>query len=244
MLKAFTQEVTMVLGADVTHPGFGEDVGKPSVAAVVASTNETYTEYVAEVRAQHKKVQESTSLKKKSKTQEIITDLGDMVLDLLEKFYTVNNKALPTLIIFYRDGVSEGQYKEVMKMEVEAIREACFEAYADKPIPPITYIIVGKRHHIRLFATNPADQAGRAKNVPTGTIADVKITHFSEFDYYLCSHGGIQGTSHPAHYDVLHDDSTLTSDQIQLFSFYLIFLYARCNRIVGIPCYWLEACAS
>ncbi|GAU87145.1 hypothetical protein RvY_00039-2 [Ramazzottius varieornatus] len=222
MLKAFTQEVTMVLGADVTHPGFGEDVGKPSVAAVVASTNETYTEYVAEVRAQHKKVQESTSLKKKSKTQEIITDLGDMVLDLLEKFYTVNNKALPTLIIFYRDGVSEGQYKEVMKMEVEAIREACFEAYADKPIPPITYIIVGKRHHIRLFATNPADQAGRAKNVPTGTvdfsrvrtqwipcekqarwgrgvcffssgtIADVKITHFSEFDYYLCSHGGIQ----------------------------------------------------
>lgn len=104
----------MVFGADVTHPGFGEDVGKPSVAAVVASTNETYTEYAAAVRAQYKKVQESTSLKKKSKTQEIITDLRDMVLDLLEKFYTVNNKALPTKIIFYRDGVSEGQYKEVI----------------------------------------------------------------------------------------------------------------------------------
>ena len=103
----------MVFGADVTHPGFGEDLGKPSVAAVVASLNDTYTEYAAEVRAQYKKVQETTSLKKRSKTQEIITDLRDMVLTLLEKFYKVNEGTPPEMIIFYRDGVSEGQYKEV-----------------------------------------------------------------------------------------------------------------------------------
>lgn len=37
-------------------------------------------------------------------------------------------------------------------------------------------------------------QVGKSGNIPAGTTVDTKITHPSEFDFYLCSHAGIQVT--------------------------------------------------
>ena len=36
------------------------------------------------------------------------------------------------------------------------------------------------------------DQVGKSGNIPVGTTVDVSITHPTEFDFYLCSHAGIQ----------------------------------------------------
>ena len=58
--------------------------------------------------------------------------------------------------------------------------------------PGITFIAVQKRHHTRLFAVDKKDQVGKAYNIPPGTTVDVGITHPTEFDFYLCSHAGIQ----------------------------------------------------
>lgn len=44
-------------------------------------------------------------------------DLAGMVKNLLISFYRVNN-AKPARIIFFRDGVSEGQFREVLRYEV------------------------------------------------------------------------------------------------------------------------------
>ncbi len=45
--------------------------------------------------------------------QEIIVEMKDMVKDMLKQFYRANRQAKPHRIIFYRDGVSEGQFKQV-----------------------------------------------------------------------------------------------------------------------------------
>ena len=58
--------------------------------------------------------------------------------------------------------------------------------------PRITFVVVQKRHHTRLFCENQRDEVGKAKNVPPGTTVDSGITHPYEFDFYLCSHYGIQ----------------------------------------------------
>ena len=43
-------------------------------------------------------------------------------------------------------------------------------------------------------------------NAPPGTVVDSHITANSQFDFYMCSHYGLKGTSKPTHYHVLVDD--------------------------------------
>jgi hypothetical protein len=43
-----------------------------------------------------------------------------------------------------------------------------------------------------LFCADKKEQSGKSGNIPAGTTVDVGITHPTEFDFYLCSHQGIQ----------------------------------------------------
>ena len=174
---------TIVFGADVTHPSRTEN-GIPSIAAVVASMDPNATKYQARVRAQ--------THEKGPGAQEIINDLAVIVRELLIEFYKANGNCKPSRIIFYRDGVGEGKFDQVLVYEVRAVQEACMSLEKDYR-PRITFIVVQKRHRTRLFCENSRDETkNKAKNVPPGTTVDSGITHPYEFDFYLFSHFGIQ----------------------------------------------------
>lgn len=174
--KVFNEPV-IFLGADVTHPPAGDNK-KPSIAAVVGSMDAHPSRYAATVRVQQHR-------------QEIIQELSSMVRELLIMFYKSTGGYKPHRIILYRDGVSEGQFPHVLQHELTAIREACIKLEADYK-PGITFIVVQKRHHTRLFCADKKEQSGKSGNIPAGTTVDVGITHPTEFDFYLCSHQGIQ----------------------------------------------------
>ena len=75
--------------------------------------------------------------------------------------------------------------------EVSAVQKA--STMLEKGYQPgITFVVVQKRHHTRLFPADKRDARGRPGNIPPGTIVDKGITHPFEFDFYLCSHLGIQ----------------------------------------------------
>ncbi|XP_021356158.1 protein argonaute-2-like isoform X11 [Mizuhopecten yessoensis] len=213
------REPVIFLGADVTHPPAG-DASKPSIAAVVGSMDAHPSRYSATVRVQQHR-------------QEIIQELSTMVRELLIHFYKAT-RFKPTRIIFYRDGVSEGQFAQVLSHELRAVREACMKLEMGYQ-PGITFIVVQKRHHTRLFCADRKDQIGRSGNIPAGTTVDVGITHPTEFDFYLCSHAGIQGTSRPSHYHVLWDDNRFQADELQTLTYQLCHTYVRCTRSVSIP---------
>jgi len=92
--------------------------------------------------------------------QEVIHELASMVKELLIQFY-VATRFKPTRIIFYRDGVSEGQFAHVLSHELRAIREACMKLEVDYQ-PGISFIVVQKRHHTRLFCADKKDQVSRS----------------------------------------------------------------------------------
>jgi len=71
------------------------------------------------------------------------------------------------------------------------VREACVKLEGGYH-PGITFIVVQKKHHTRLFCADKRDQIGKSGNIPAGTAVDAGITHPTEFDFYLCSHAGIQ----------------------------------------------------
>jgi eukaryotic translation initiation factor 2C len=132
------------------------------------------------------------------------------------------------IIIFYRDGVGEGQLQELLDTEVKALKDAARRAAAELTSihsykPYITFAVVKKRHHTRLFrricdkkyAKNPPNTSAalsgcRDLNVAPGTVVDDKIVHPRDFDFFLCSHSGEKGTSRPTHYHVIFDSTEFT----------------------------------
>jgi eukaryotic translation initiation factor 2C len=213
------REPVIFIGADVTHPPTG-DKSKPSIAAVVGSMDAHPSKYAATVRVQNHR-------------QELIVDLSTMVRELLIRFYK-STGFKPMRIIFYRDGISESYFDKLQMFELNAIREACLKLEKDYQ-PGITYVVVQKRHHTRLFCVDNKDQCGKSGNIPPGTTVDDHITHPTEFDFYLCSHAGIQGTSRPSHYHVIWDDNRLNADDLQMLTYQLCHTYVRCTRSVSIP---------
>ncbi|KAH9660344.1 protein argonaute 5 [Citrus sinensis] len=240
-----TDRPTIIFGADVTHPQPGED-SSPSIAAVVASMDwPEVTKYRGLVSSQAHNEEIIQDLYKSIKDPQRGLVHGGMIRELLIDFRRSTNFK-PHRIIFYRDGVSEGQFSQVLLHEMNAIRQACAsieEGYA----PPVTFVVVQKRHHTRLFPAeyNRRDLTDRSGNILPGTVVDTQICHPTEFDFYLNSHAGIQGTSRPTHYHVLYDENRFTADDLQMLTNNLCYTYARCTRSVSIvpPAYYAHLAA-
>ena len=60
----------------------------------------------------------------------------------------------------------------------------------------------------------------------TPTLTPTLTLTISQFDFYMCSHYGLKGTSKPTHYHVIVDDVGLKADEIQRFTFDLCHMYA------------------
>ncbi|XP_073136369.1 protein argonaute 1B-like [Henckelia pumila] len=244
-LPLVSDQPTIIFGADVTHPHPGED-SSPSIAAVVASQDwPEVTKYAGLVCAQAHRQELIQDLYKTWQDPVKGTVHGGMIKELLVSFRRATGQK-PQRIIFYRDGVSEGQFYQVLLYELDAIRKACASLEPTYQ-PTVTFVVVQKRHHTRLFANNYHDRysVDRSGNILPGTVVDSKICHPTEFDFYLCSHAGIQGTSRPAHYHVLWDENKFTADGLQSLTNNLCYTYARCTRSVSIvpPAYYAHLAA-
>lgn len=219
-----TSVPTMVFGADVYHSGVGE-IHMPSIASVCASMDAAATIYSGRYSVN------------KIPRNETIEELDIMVIDLLKAFRAKNGR-LPQRILFYRDGVSEGQFRKVMEVEVDMLRKAFKGGYGDNP-PKLTFVIVQKRHHTRFEPTNQRE-ADRNGNCRPGTVVDTGIVVKQEFDFFLQSHASLLGTGRPTHYRVLVDDNNFKADNFQSLTNKLCYLNARCTSSISIvtPAYY------
>lgn len=176
----------MVLGADLTHPAPGSDDPR-SVAGVVGSLDQYLSQFACRGLVQEKG----------ENGREVIMDLKSAVKDLLLAFFKKNNGLKPEAILFYRDGVSQGEFQKVLDHEYQAIKKACSEMGdpgADYN-PRVTFITVQKRHNMTIFPSDK-DAKDASGNFVPGTVEDTTICHPHGFDFYLLSHAGIQVNIH------------------------------------------------
>jgi len=263
---------TMVLGADVTH-----NVAGVSVAGVVASRDAHFVGYFSELRGQTPFARGLEGQKTRTrKSEERILELKDMTVALLRRWEQANN-GLPDVVLYYRDGVSDGQFAPVLKRERNHLAEA-FEEVGGRTYDPKLVVIVGqKRHQTRLFlpgdagagASSGSSSAGKGGwgqtggqkghkgdvkgekgkgkgggqkqpgQVPPGTVADKGLAQTDHLNFFLVAHEGIQGTSVPCHYHVLHFDPRLSrpesnaADDLQEVTYQLCHLYPRADKTVS-----------
>ena len=212
----------MVIGADVTHPS-PDQSRIPSVVGVAASHDIYAFQYNICWRLQGPR-------------QEMIEDFEEIICSQLN-FYKEKNKVFPESILYFRDGVSEGQFQEVMNRELTAMYRAIQKCCGNPKAIKVAFVVVQKRHHTRFFPgrSGVGKDDRRNNNVPAGTIVDTQITHPNETHFYLVSHQSIQGVAKPTKYCVLSDDLNMSIDDLQTLTYNLCHLFTRCNRSVSYP---------
>ncbi|CAG8624943.1 1984_t:CDS:2 [Funneliformis caledonium] len=228
-IQFVTERPTIVMDASVTHAP-GDDESRPSIAALCASVDAKASRYAASILVQ-------------AGRQEIFSDFSGMIKEHLKSFYQTCERK-PESMLLYRKGISEGQFEQFLDLEIEAVRAACASLDANYK-PSITFVVIQKRHHTRLFPVDKKD-SDNTGNCPVGTVVESTITHPFEFDFYLQSHAGTRGTSRPMHYYVLYDENRFNADSLQTLSYNLCYSFARCTRAVSIvpPVYYAHLACS
>lgn len=242
-LDIISENKTMVVGIDVTHPSSSSSNDAPSIAGMVASIDKSLGQLPGVLRVQ-------------AARQEMVSDLAEMLKSRLRLWKDLGKHlSLPENILVYRDGVSEGQYQAVIDEELPLLRNACKEMYPvvdqDKGIPRLTVILVGKRHHTRFYPARVAD-ADPSSNTKPGTVVDRGVTDPRSWDFFLQSHAAIQGTARPAHYVVVLDEIFRArykldaptfrevADRLQDLTQSMCYTYGRATKAVSVctPVYY------
>ncbi|CAM0880911.1 unnamed protein product [Alopecurus aequalis] len=213
---------TIILGMDVSHGSPGQsDV--PSIAAVVSSREwPLVSKYRASVRSQSPKLEMIDSLFKPQGTED-----DGLIRECLVDFYTSSGKRKPEQIIIFRDGVSESQFNQVVNIELDQIIEAC-KFLDENWSPKFTLIVAQKNHHTKFFMPGSPD------NVPPGTVVDNAVCHPRNYDFYMCAHAGMIGTTRPTHYHILHDEIHFTADDLQDLVHSLSYVYQRSTTAISV----------
>ncbi|KAH8258621.1 hypothetical protein KR038_002221, partial [Drosophila bunnanda] len=207
----------MFLGADVSHPS-PDQREIPSVVGVAASHDPFGGAYNMQYRLQRSTLEE-------------IEDMESITLEHLHVYHKYHNE-YPEHIIYYRDGVSDGQFPKIRNEELKGIKVACRQIGIR---PKICCIIVVKRHHTRFFPMGQPTPFNKFNNVCPGTVVDRTIVHPNEVQFFLVSHLSIQGTAKPARYTVLENTGRLDIDLLQQLTFNLCHMFPRCTRSVSYP---------
>ncbi|KAL1798359.1 hypothetical protein ACET3X_002396 [Alternaria dauci] len=211
---------TLVLGADCTHPGSGALKGSPSVAAVVGSLEANGGRFRGKLKLHPGK-------------QEIIYDLENFLLDHFTDWYTHHQGKFPENVLYYRDGLAG----------IEKAFDNLVKAKGGENIPKlkITAIIVTKRHSTRFFPHKKSDEMNNG-NCKPGLLVDSVITSPYYADFYLQSHNGIKGTARSAHYTVIRNDMTMTTNELEDLTHRLNHTYVRATLGVSYaaPAYYAD----
>lgn len=231
-MRWLTEKRTMVVGADVTHPGPTSADGTPSLAAVVASIDNDFVHFPASMELQESK-------------KEMIEKFTEMMVERL-LLWQQRNKGLPERVLLFRDGVSEGQFDLVLENELPQIQEAFRQVYESSQNkgakkPQLMICICGKRHHARFYPTDSAN-ATKNGNTKPGTIVDKGVGDVYRFDFYLQAHAGLQGTVKATHYTVVYDEIGFTADMLQQGTHTSSYAYVRATKAVSLcpPAYYSD----
>ncbi|KAF4965125.1 hypothetical protein FSARC_7042 [Fusarium sarcochroum] len=229
---------TMVVGYDVTHPTnmpTNKSDAAPSLVGLVATIDRDMGQWP------------SASWEQSSKQEMLDETLTDAFKSRLELWQKHNGQKLPDNIVIFRDGVSEGQFAQVLQKELPRIRIACNSKYPKDRAPKLTIVVSVKRHQTRFYPTTD-EKLGVNNNVENGTVVDRGVTQARYWDFYLTAHASLKGTARPAHYTVLLDEifrakhGAEAANELEKFTHELCYLFGRATKAVSIcpPAYYAD----
>ncbi|KAK8222085.1 Protein argonaute [Zalaria obscura] len=212
---------TLIIGADVSHAAPGMEAA--SMAAMTVSMDKLATRYAAACNTNGHRVEMITT-----------RNITKLLKPLIQQWVgSVGGGRFPGRIFYFRDGVSEGQYRHVLDQEVADIK-ALLRTASPKLEIPFVVMVASKRHHFRFFPqVGDSSAADRNGNPLPGTLVETGVTHPFENDFYLCSHSAIKGTARPMHYHMLLNEANISNEELQTMIYEHSYQYIRATTPVS-----------
>ncbi|KAH8692689.1 putative eukaryotic translation initiation factor eIF-2C4 [Talaromyces proteolyticus] len=214
---------SIIIGADVSHASPGSLA--PSLTAISVSADKVGAKYMGRCETGLRRV-------------EIIDEqnMKEMLVPLVDQWTkTVGQGRRPQNVYYFRDGVSTGQFAQVLAKEVPMIKDVIHHGSGDKLPPKVTVVIANKRHHLRAVP-KPTDKsaADRNGNPLPGTLIERDITSPHTWDFLLIAHVALQGTSQPVHYHVIRDEIGHSATHLQNMIYNHSYQYVRSTTSVSL----------
>lgn len=219
-------ELTMVCGMDVYHSGEIVNRKKDSIVGFTATVNSKLTSYYSRILVN-------------KPGRELVDELKPAFEEALTKF-KATNKNYPKFIIFYRDGIGEGDINkskdddkkkkvkdDVLQNEVLSLEKSLKALKIDAKI---TFIVVLKRINTRLFSGTD-----NLSNPTPGTVVDTGIINKDCEEFFLVSQNVNQGSATPTRYQCIKNDANLNSKFLQSLTFQLCHMYYNWFGTVRVP---------
>ncbi|KAH8261810.1 hypothetical protein KR038_009042, partial [Drosophila bunnanda] len=204
----------MTVGFDVCHSAKNKN---KSFGALVATMDmKTSCRYFSSV-SEHLKGQE-------------LSDQMSINMTCALKAYREHHGTLPERILFFRDGVGDGQLHQVVNTEVKFLKEKMDEIYKSAGMQDgcrMAFLVVAKRINTRYFTNK--------RNPVPGTVVDDIITLPERYDFFLVSQAVRQGTVSPTNYNVIHDNMGLNADKLQILSYKMTHMYYNYSGTCRVP---------
>jgi hypothetical protein len=119
---------TMVVGLDVTHPSPTSKEGAPSIAAISWSKDPQLSAWFANGSTQ-------------ASRREMIDGLPQLLVDAIKSWRKHNGGQLPDEILVFRDGVSDGQFAQVLQVEFALMQKAFGQVYSKDKHPKVSIVV-------------------------------------------------------------------------------------------------------
>jgi eukaryotic translation initiation factor 2C len=216
------KDSTIFIGADVSHAPAGTKALRPSMAAITASLDPQGTYFTSICRTNGFRV------------EMISQENMEYIIPALIRKYRHRNGTAPTTIMYFRDGVSEGQYAQVINEELASIKSAIGKHLPPTYRPNFVVTVCSKRHHTRFFPDSNETKNPRHGNPKPGLLVERDCTHPVETDFYLVAHDSPLGTARPIHYHMLYNNANFNLNRFHKLVNDYCSAYARATCSVSL----------
>ena len=165
---------------------------------------------------------------------DLVPALRSAAQEALTQFVN-DNKVGPSVVVVFRDGISDSQSKLVLLEEVPALKSAFASHRKTCPSfaePLLIYTLVNKRTNARFVMEN---SNSTVSNPPLGTVVDSKVVDKAGYDFYILPAKANQGSMTPTYFNVIYDNSNFPCDEIQLLAYKMCFSYYNWSGSIRVP---------
>ena len=170
--------------------------------------------------------------------------LAERVIAAIDNYQQKNGK-LPTYLIIYRSGASEGQFTEIKENECEPLKAAIEKHYGEHrtATPKITVIAIQRKtsHRILKAASElerfDARTPAAVQNVTPGTVATQRGTNPDFQEFIMVAQKAQLGTAKPTVGTIIfqHPPFSTNLSHITNLSNALCYMHEACCSAISIP---------